>query len=64
MRPIPLAEALGRAAQVAAVVALVAYFALLLHKGALDIGALREAHSGSEFWRALGRHILRILGGG
>ena len=50
--------------QVLAFVALLAYFGLLLHKGVKDMAALAEAHPGSDFWPALGRHVLRILGGG
>jgi hypothetical protein len=51
-------------AQVCAAILLIAYVAMLAHKGTKDISALAAAHPGSEFWRALGRHILRILGGG
>jgi hypothetical protein len=50
--------------QVVAVIALGAYFALLLHKGFIDMAALIAAYPGSEFWPALGRHVVRILGGG
>jgi hypothetical protein len=51
-------------AQVLAVTLLIAYIALLAHKGSKDLSALAAAHPGSDFWPALGRHILRILGGG
>jgi hypothetical protein len=52
------------AGQILAVTLLVAYAALLLHKGAIDLTALAQAHPGADFWPALGRHLLRVLGGG
>jgi hypothetical protein len=57
------ADHLRTLGQVFAVVLLLAFFGLLLHKGSKDLAALLEAHPG-DFWSALGRHILRILGGG
>ena len=64
MRRFATSELLKSAGQVLAVGALIAYFVLLLHKGSLDIAALKEANPGPEFWPALGRHFLRVLGGG
>jgi len=64
MRTLAKTEFLKTAGQVLAVTALFAYFILLLHKGWIDIAALSAAHPGSEFWPALGRHVLRVLGGG
>ena len=63
MRASNLCELLGKAAQALALLCLVAYFALLAHKAFLDIGALLAAHP-HQFWVALGRHLLRNLGGG
>jgi len=59
-----VSELLKSAGQVLAAMALVAYVVLLLHKGWIDFSALSAAHPGAEFWPALGRHILRVLGGG
>ncbi|MCF8179226.1 MAG: hypothetical protein K9J74_12015 [Sulfuritalea sp.] len=59
-----ISEYLKTAGQVFAVVALLAYVVLLLHKGFIDIAVIEAAHPGSEFWLALGRHLLRVLGGG
>lgn len=55
---------LKTAMQVIAILCLVAYFALLLHKGNVDISALAAQYPGGEFWAALGRHLIRSLGGG
>jgi hypothetical protein len=54
---------LGRAAQLIALLSLLAYFLLLAHKAFIDVSALLAAHPGN-FWVALGRHFLRNLGGG
>ncbi len=64
MRRRPIVDHVKTAGQVVAVVLLVAYVVLLLHKGSVDISSLAKAHPGDEFWLALGRHVLRILGGG
>jgi hypothetical protein len=58
-----LSDLLKTAAQVLAVFCIVAYFALLGHKAFVDISALAKAYPG-DFWAALGRHLLRNLGGG
>jgi hypothetical protein len=57
-------ESLKTAGQVFAVLLLVAYGALLLHKGSIDLAAIVQAHPGPDFWPALGRHLMRVLGGG
>jgi hypothetical protein len=62
-RKIP-ADVVKTAFQVFAVLCLVAFFAMLFHKAALDISTLVRQFPGSEFWTALGRHLLRNLGGG
>ena len=58
------ADLFKTAMQVVAVLSLVAYFALLAHKGSTDILSLAERYSGAAFWAALGRHLIRNLGGG
>lgn len=55
---------LKSAGQVVAIALLIAYAALLIYKGSTDLQALSAAYPGSEFWPALGRHFLRVLGGG
>ena len=56
---------LGKTAmQVFAVLCLVAYFVLLAYKGSIDFSALAQKYPGDEFWPALGRHLIRNLGGG
>ncbi len=50
--------------QVFAVLCLIAYFALLAYKGNADISALAQEYQGMDFWLALGRHLIRNLGGG
>ena len=51
------------AGRIFAAACLAAYFALLAHKGYLDVTAVAQQHP-DDFWRALGRHLLRNLGGG
>lgn len=56
---------LGKTAmQVFAVLCLIAYFVLLAYKGNADFSALAEQYQGKDFWLALGRHLIRNLGGG
>ncbi len=62
--PPPAGERAKSAGQVVAIVAFVAYLVLLLQKGSVDIAAIQAANPDGEFWRALGRHLLRVLGGG
>ena len=52
------------ALQAVAVLCLVALFAMLLHKAFADVSALAQRHSGSDFWAALARQVLRNLAGG
>jgi hypothetical protein len=63
MPPRSATERLQTVGQVVAVVLLLVYLGVLLHKGARDLTVLADAHP-QDFWRALGRHLLRILGGG
>ena len=63
MRLANVSALLRRAAQLIAILALLAYFFLLAHKAFIDVSALLAAHPG-DFWVALGRHFLRSLGGG
>lgn len=58
------ADLFATAMQVVAALCLVAYFVLLGHKASIDILALLKEHPGGDFWAALGRHLLRSLGGG
>jgi len=58
------ADLIKTAMQVFAILCLVAYFAILAYKGSVDISALAKQYPGSEFWAALGRHLIRNLGGG
>ena len=51
------------AGRVVAVSCLAAYFVLLAHKAWLDVTAVAEQYP-DDFWKALGRHLLRNLGGG
>lgn len=62
--PRTTADRFKTAMQVVAVLCIVAYFVVLAHKGSADIMMLASRYEGSEFWRALGRHLLRNLGGG
>jgi len=50
--------------QVFAILCLVAFFAVVLHKATVDVSALANQHPGSDFWPALGRYLLRNLGAG
>ena len=50
--------------QIVAVLGLALIMAMILHKGSTDIWALAQKHSGSEFWLALARYVLRNLGAG
>lgn len=64
MQPRKGASLLKTAGQVVAIILLTAYGALLLHKGVVDISAIARAYPGADFLPALGRHVMRILGGG
>jgi len=37
---------------------------VVAHKAIVDLSALAQRYPGSEFWPALGRYLLRNLGGG
>ena len=63
MRTGKRASPLSRAGQALALACLVAYGLLLADKAFSDVGALLAAHP-DNFWVALGRHLLRNLGGG
>jgi hypothetical protein len=52
------------ALQVLAIVCLVLLFTTIFHKAFADISALARQHSGSDFWAALARQLIRNLGGG
>ena len=52
------------ALQVLAILWLITFFSVVLHKAISDISMLAQQHSGSEFWAALARLILRNLAGG
>ena len=58
------ADLFQTAMQLLAGLCLLGYFALLAHKASADIMALAGQYSGREFWIALGRHLIRNLGGG
>ena len=50
--------------QVLAILLLAAIIAVILHKAFVDLSALSQRYPGSDFWPALGRYLLRNLGGG
>ena len=58
----PPSSAIKTAGRVVAVLCLAGYFALLAHKAFADVAAVASAHP-DDFWKALGRHLLRNLGG-
>jgi len=57
-------ELLKSVMQFLAILCLIAFFAMVVHKATVDVSALAQRYPGSEFWPALGRHLLRNLGGG
>lgn len=58
------AEAFFKTAmQVLAIAALALIVLVILHKAYVDVAALAARHEGTEFWRALARHLLRNLAG-
>jgi len=57
-------ELLKSVMQVLAILCLIAFFAVVAHKAIVDLSALAQRYPGSEFWPALGRYLLRNLGGG
>ena len=52
------------AMQVFAILLLVALLSTILHKALADVSALAQQHSGTDFWAALARQVLRNLAGG
>lgn len=52
------------AMQIVAMLCIAAYFVLLAHKAFVDVSALAIQYPGEGFWPALGRHLIRNLGGG
>ena len=52
-----------RLLQIVAFVCLILMLSTIFHKGFGDIFALAREHSGSSFWQALGRYLLRNLAG-
>ena len=42
---------------------LIGLVAMVLHKGFADVSVVWQQHSGAEFWKALGRYLLRNLAG-
>lgn len=50
--------------QVLAIVAGVLVWSMIAHKGYVDISALAERHSGTDFWLQLARYFVRNLAGG
>jgi hypothetical protein len=50
--------------QYAAISCMIVFWAMLLHKGFLDVSALALKHSGESFWPALLRYFLRNMAGG
>lgn len=50
--------------QVVAVAIVTVLFAMILHKGSVDISALANKHSGGEFWVALVKYFFSNMGAG
>jgi hypothetical protein len=57
-------DRLRTALQVVAVVGLLALLSMVAHKALADLSTLAQRHSGSDFWAAVARQILRNLAGG
>lgn len=49
--------------QIVAILLLIGLVAMVLHKGFADVSVVWQQHSGAEFWKALGRYLLRNLAG-
>ncbi len=49
--------------QIVAILALAGLVAMVLHKAFADVSVVWQQHSGTEFWKALGRYLLRNLAG-
>jgi len=49
--------------QIVAIALLALIIAVILHKGYGDVSRLASEHSGTDFWRALARHIFKNLSG-
>lgn len=50
--------------QVVAVAIVTVLFAMILHKGSVDISALAQKHAGGEFWVALVKYFFSNMGAG
>lgn len=57
-------DARGTLMQALAIVVAAFMVGTIAHKGAVDISALAEKHSGAAFWPALGRYLFGNLAGG
>ena len=57
------ADLFKTAMQILAILCLAAFFGLLVHKATGDISTLAKQYPETGFWAALGRHLLRNLGG-
>ncbi len=49
--------------QIVAILVLVGLVAMVLHKAFADVSVVWQQHSGADFWKALGRYLLRNLAG-
>jgi len=50
--------------QIVAILGLVLIFAVILHKGYVDIIRLANEYHGADFWAALARYMFKNLAGG
>jgi hypothetical protein len=50
--------------QLVAILGLLLIFAVILHKGYMDIARLAREHAGGDFWAALARYVFKNLAGG
>ena len=55
-------ERLKAALQVPAILCIAVLIGMVIHKAVLDVATLAYQHSGHDFWRELGRYVLRNLG--
>ena len=59
-----LTSQLKTALQVLAVLCALLFLSMVAHKSFTDIYSLAQQYSGTDFWAALARHVLRNLAGG
>lgn len=58
-------EALFKTAlQIVAILGLALIFAVILHKGYVDVSRLAHEYNGADFWGALARYLFKNLAGG